>query len=197
MHVFATSKINLIIFAFLQQTVPFGDGWNRTTFEKSVPMSTYLVCFAVHQFTWVERTSASGKPVSPSAAWTWFRWQMCLHLHFFFKISFYTNRDIFPVAYFMQPILSDYVFSVVPLALTTYSVLQSFPISHLCELVPPVWAHRWRRNTLSKLIPDLKTSAWRNVKVMGVQESPRPWIQILYSFLWVKIAFDIITAVET
>lgn len=95
MHVFAISKINLIIFAFLQQTVPLGDGWNRTTFEKSVPMSTYLVCFAVHQFTWVERTSASGKPVSPSAAWTWFRWQMCLHLHFFFKISFYTNRDIF------------------------------------------------------------------------------------------------------
>uniref|UniRef100_A0A8C5NL72 Aminopeptidase n=1 Tax=Junco hyemalis TaxID=40217 RepID=A0A8C5NL72_JUNHY len=41
----------------------FGDGWNRTTFKKSVPMSTYLVCFAVHQFTWVERTSASGKPL--------------------------------------------------------------------------------------------------------------------------------------
>lgn len=68
MHVFAISKINLIIFAFLQQTVQLGNGWNRTTFEKSVPMSTYLVCFAVHQFEWVERISASGKPVSPSAA---------------------------------------------------------------------------------------------------------------------------------
>lgn len=67
-YAFAISKINLIIFAFLQQTVQLGDGWNRTTFEKSVPMSTYLVCFAVHQFEWVERISASGKPVSPSAA---------------------------------------------------------------------------------------------------------------------------------
>ncbi|XP_063014050.1 LOW QUALITY PROTEIN: glutamyl aminopeptidase [Melospiza melodia melodia] len=47
----------------VQQTVQVGDGWNRTTFQKSVPMSTYLVCFAVHQFTWVERTSASGKPL--------------------------------------------------------------------------------------------------------------------------------------
>ncbi|NXM15054.1 AMPE aminopeptidase, partial [Ploceus nigricollis] len=47
----------------VQKTVPLGDGWNRTTFEKSVPMSTYLVCFAVHQFTWVERTSKSGKPL--------------------------------------------------------------------------------------------------------------------------------------
>ncbi|NWV09614.1 AMPE aminopeptidase, partial [Ptilonorhynchus violaceus] len=47
----------------VQQTVQLGDGWNRTTFEKSVPMSTYLVCFAVHQFDWVERISASGKPL--------------------------------------------------------------------------------------------------------------------------------------
>ncbi|NXX16101.1 AMPE aminopeptidase, partial [Podargus strigoides] len=47
----------------VQQTVQLGGGWNRTTFEKSVPMSTYLVCFAVHQFQWVERTSASGKPL--------------------------------------------------------------------------------------------------------------------------------------
>lgn len=64
MHLFTVSKINLIIFAFLQQTVQLGNGWSRTTFEKSVPMSTYLVCFAVHQFDRVERTSASGKPVS-------------------------------------------------------------------------------------------------------------------------------------
>ncbi|NXN79471.1 AMPE aminopeptidase, partial [Bombycilla garrulus] len=47
----------------VQQTVQLGSGWSRTTFEKSVPMSTYLVCFAVHQFAWVERTSASGKPL--------------------------------------------------------------------------------------------------------------------------------------
>ncbi|NXM69554.1 AMPE aminopeptidase, partial [Serilophus lunatus] len=47
----------------VQQTVRLGDGWNRTTFQKSVPMSTYLVCFAVHQFAWEERISASGKPL--------------------------------------------------------------------------------------------------------------------------------------
>ncbi|XP_023373956.1 glutamyl aminopeptidase isoform X1 [Otolemur garnettii] len=39
------------------------DKWNRTTFEKSVPMSTYLVCFAVHQFQSVDRVSNSGKPL--------------------------------------------------------------------------------------------------------------------------------------
>ncbi|XP_009930430.2 glutamyl aminopeptidase [Opisthocomus hoazin] len=47
----------------VQQTIQLGDGWSRTTFEKSVPMSTYLVCFAVHQFQSVERISASGKPL--------------------------------------------------------------------------------------------------------------------------------------
>ncbi|NXY70497.1 AMPE aminopeptidase, partial [Glareola pratincola] len=47
----------------VQESVQLGNGWNRTTFEKSVPMSTYLVCFAVHQFQWVERTSARGKPL--------------------------------------------------------------------------------------------------------------------------------------
>ncbi|XP_015717477.1 glutamyl aminopeptidase [Coturnix japonica] len=47
----------------VQETVSLGNGWNRTTFQKSVPMSTYLVCFAVHQFQWVERTSASGIPL--------------------------------------------------------------------------------------------------------------------------------------
>uniref|UniRef100_A0A5F8AG53 Aminopeptidase n=1 Tax=Macaca mulatta TaxID=9544 RepID=A0A5F8AG53_MACMU len=40
------------------------DKWNRTTFEKSVPMSTYLVCFAVHQFHSVKRISNSGKPLT-------------------------------------------------------------------------------------------------------------------------------------
>ncbi|XP_053422203.1 glutamyl aminopeptidase isoform X2 [Nycticebus coucang] len=40
------------------------DKWQRTTFEKSVPMSTYLVCFAVHQFQSVMRISNSGKPLT-------------------------------------------------------------------------------------------------------------------------------------
>ncbi|NXW20100.1 AMPE aminopeptidase, partial [Circaetus pectoralis] len=47
----------------VQKTVQLGSGWTQTTFEKSVPMSTYLVCFAVHQFRWTERISASGKPL--------------------------------------------------------------------------------------------------------------------------------------
>lgn len=38
--------------------------WNKTTFMKSVPMSTYLVCFAVHRFTYVRRVSKSGKPLT-------------------------------------------------------------------------------------------------------------------------------------
>ncbi|NXI40928.1 AMPE aminopeptidase, partial [Galbula dea] len=47
----------------VQQTEKLGDGWTRTTFEKSVPMSTYLVCFVVHQFIYEERISDSGKPL--------------------------------------------------------------------------------------------------------------------------------------
>uniref|UniRef100_A0A8B9MTU0 Aminopeptidase n=1 Tax=Accipiter nisus TaxID=211598 RepID=A0A8B9MTU0_9AVES len=47
----------------VQKIVQLGSGWTQTTFEKSVPMSTYLVCFAVHQFQWTERISASGKPL--------------------------------------------------------------------------------------------------------------------------------------
>ncbi|XP_056248698.1 glutamyl aminopeptidase [Seriola aureovittata] len=35
----------------------------KTSFEKSIPMSTYLVCFAVHQFKHVERKSARGIPL--------------------------------------------------------------------------------------------------------------------------------------
>uniref|UniRef100_A0A8C5E7B4 Aminopeptidase n=1 Tax=Gouania willdenowi TaxID=441366 RepID=A0A8C5E7B4_GOUWI len=35
----------------------------KTSFQKSVPMSTYLVCFAVHQFGSVERTSNRGIPL--------------------------------------------------------------------------------------------------------------------------------------
>lgn len=40
------------------------NNWKKTTFMKSVPMSTYLVCFAVHQFTSIQRTSRSGKPLT-------------------------------------------------------------------------------------------------------------------------------------
>ncbi|CAD7684696.1 unnamed protein product [Nyctereutes procyonoides] len=40
------------------------DKWKRTTFQKSVPMSTYLVCFAVHQFDYVQRTSKKGIPLT-------------------------------------------------------------------------------------------------------------------------------------
>uniref|UniRef100_H3A0D4 Aminopeptidase n=1 Tax=Latimeria chalumnae TaxID=7897 RepID=H3A0D4_LATCH len=36
---------------------------NKTTFQRSVPMSTYLVCFAVHQFDYVERLSSRGIPL--------------------------------------------------------------------------------------------------------------------------------------
>lgn len=40
------------------------DTWSRTTFQKSVPMSTYLVCFAVHQFDSVTRISNRGIPLT-------------------------------------------------------------------------------------------------------------------------------------
>lgn len=40
------------------------NNWKKTTFMKSVPMSTYLVCFAVHQFTYTQRTSKGGKPLT-------------------------------------------------------------------------------------------------------------------------------------
>ncbi|XP_045065055.1 glutamyl aminopeptidase-like isoform X2 [Coregonus clupeaformis] len=35
----------------------------KTSFQRSVPMSTYLVCFAVHQFMFVERNSSRGIPL--------------------------------------------------------------------------------------------------------------------------------------
>ncbi|XP_040185208.1 glutamyl aminopeptidase [Rana temporaria] len=40
-----------------------GDGWKKSVFVKSVPMSTYLVAFAVHQFTYEERISKRGIPL--------------------------------------------------------------------------------------------------------------------------------------
>lgn len=46
------------------EQVPVEGNSIRTTFQKSVPMSTYLVCFAVHQFTTVERRSESGIPLT-------------------------------------------------------------------------------------------------------------------------------------
>ncbi|XP_053317476.1 glutamyl aminopeptidase [Spea bombifrons] len=39
------------------------NGWKKTVFQRSVPMSTYLVCFAVHQFTYVERVSKRNVPL--------------------------------------------------------------------------------------------------------------------------------------
>ncbi|KAG7243836.1 hypothetical protein INR49_006285, partial [Caranx melampygus] len=45
----------------LPQELP--DNKLKTSFEKSVPMSTYLVCFAVHQFEFQERKSAKGIPL--------------------------------------------------------------------------------------------------------------------------------------
>ncbi|XP_008831927.1 glutamyl aminopeptidase [Nannospalax galili] len=40
------------------------DKWKRTIFMKSVPMSTYLVCFAVHQFIPIQKLSQRGKPLT-------------------------------------------------------------------------------------------------------------------------------------
>uniref|UniRef100_A0A8C4SES3 Aminopeptidase n=1 Tax=Erpetoichthys calabaricus TaxID=27687 RepID=A0A8C4SES3_ERPCA len=41
-------------------TMAVAENLNRTVFSKSVKMSTYLVCFAVHQFTFIERMSSRG-----------------------------------------------------------------------------------------------------------------------------------------
>lgn len=172
MHVFVISKINLIIFAFLQETVQLGDGWNRTTFEKSVPMSTYLVCFAVHQFTWVERKSKSGKPVSPSAPECGSVDRCALICIFFLQISFYKNRDILFLFLYLNLCSLFYQimckqWSLWPWLRTVFCSPFLSPIFVRSQLVPPIWAHRWGRNTFSKLIPDLKPSDWRNVQVRG------------------------------
>ncbi|XP_044124455.1 glutamyl aminopeptidase [Bufo gargarizans] len=47
----------------IEHTHDHGNGWNHTQFHKSVPMSTYLVAFAVHQFTFEERISSRGVPL--------------------------------------------------------------------------------------------------------------------------------------
>uniref|UniRef100_A0A8B7TUB8 Aminopeptidase n=1 Tax=Castor canadensis TaxID=51338 RepID=A0A8B7TUB8_CASCN len=48
----------------VETSEPVDEKWNRTTFAKSVPMSTYLVCFAVHQFSFITKMSKSGKPLT-------------------------------------------------------------------------------------------------------------------------------------
>ncbi|KAG1950776.1 glutamyl aminopeptidase [Pimephales promelas] len=47
----------------VENTEKVSDEKTKTSFKKSVKMSTYLVCFAVHQFTYVERTSKKGIPL--------------------------------------------------------------------------------------------------------------------------------------
>ncbi|XP_054578911.1 glutamyl aminopeptidase isoform X2 [Eptesicus fuscus] len=48
----------------VQKEESVDDKWNRTIFQRSVPMSTYLVCFAVHQFHPITRTSKRGIPLT-------------------------------------------------------------------------------------------------------------------------------------
>ncbi|MBN3288041.1 AMPE aminopeptidase, partial [Polyodon spathula] len=48
----------------VESNIILPDGSIKTTFQKSVPMSTYLVCFALHQFVAVSRTSAKGIPLN-------------------------------------------------------------------------------------------------------------------------------------
>lgn len=69
----------------------------------------------------------------------------------------------------MQPILSDYVFSVVPLTLTTYRVLQSFPISHLCEIPvsTPPFEHTGEEGTLFPNSSLLKAQCLKECKSYG------------------------------
>ncbi|XP_066576726.1 glutamyl aminopeptidase [Amia ocellicauda] len=47
----------------VEQTVKVREGFQKTSFKESVPMSTYLVCFAVHQFTFLEKFSDRGVPL--------------------------------------------------------------------------------------------------------------------------------------
>ncbi|KAF4105637.1 glutamyl aminopeptidase [Onychostoma macrolepis] len=47
----------------VENTEKLSDKKTKTSFKKSVKMSTYLVCFAVHQFHYVERTSKRNIPL--------------------------------------------------------------------------------------------------------------------------------------
>ncbi|XP_053259759.1 glutamyl aminopeptidase isoform X1 [Podarcis raffonei] len=47
----------------VEQKRSLGNGWTVTTFQKSVPMSTYLVAWAVHQFKYIEKISDRGIPL--------------------------------------------------------------------------------------------------------------------------------------
>lgn len=62
----------------------------KTTFKKSVPMSTYLVCFAVHQFQFVERTSVRGIPVSS---------QFCMAAFFYNLKTGYASLSLLQLSY--------------------------------------------------------------------------------------------------
>ena len=146
------SNNQITFFLFLQQTIQLGDGWSRTTFEKSVPMSTYLVCFAVHQFQSVERISASGKPVSPVAAWTWFRWQMYCDLHFLKnEISLFKTQSgtYFSLSYSLFCQLRCSQGSLWPWTHTVFCSPSLSPILVRSQSVPPTQAHGWGRSTVS------------------------------------------------
>ncbi|XP_056420529.1 glutamyl aminopeptidase [Hyla sarda] len=58
-----TQEYNALSNMPVRETIALGNGWSHTHFEKSVPMSTYLVAFAVHQFTYEERKSKRGIPL--------------------------------------------------------------------------------------------------------------------------------------
>ncbi|XP_072351999.1 glutamyl aminopeptidase [Scyliorhinus torazame] len=47
----------------VENTIDLNGAQKKTTFQKSVEMSTYLVCFAVHQFAFEERISSRGIPL--------------------------------------------------------------------------------------------------------------------------------------